>query len=63
MQNGASMHNSRPSQSAAGGSKSQMNRVGINTNLYDKRGRNSKGQAMFHHLGPNSQFNENFAVL
>lgn len=54
MQNGASMHNSRPSQSAAGGSKSQMNRVGINTNLYDKRGRNSKGLAMFHHLGPNS---------
>ena len=61
MQGGASMQNSRPSQSAIGGSKSQMNRVGINTNLYDKRGRNSKGQAMFHHLGASSQFHENFA--
>ena len=30
----------------------QIGRAGIGKNLYEKRGRNTKGQMMFHNMGP-----------
>ena len=55
------MANAQHQRQASLGSNGQQKQVSSqirmkDNSLYDKRGRNSKGQLMFHYLGHNTQF-------